>query len=68
MTTLNTQQINQTQATIAIPSQTIEQPSAWMRNGTSPAELILSIAFIIIALSIFNWSIAGILYTLKSRK
>ena len=68
MTTLNTQQINQTQATIAIPSQTIEQPSAWMRNGTSPAEFILAIAFIIVAQSLANWSIAGIIYALKSRK
>jgi hypothetical protein len=58
----------QTQATIAIPSQMIEQPSAWMRYGTSPAELILSIAFILLAQGLVNWSIAGILYVLKSRK
>ncbi|MCY7408555.1 MAG: hypothetical protein LH631_14585 [Alkalinema sp. CAN_BIN05] len=40
MNTLNTQQT--TQSTIAIPSQPIEQPSAWLHNGTSPAELILA--------------------------
>ncbi len=67
MTTLKTQ-TNQTQATIAIPSQTIEQPSAWMRQGTSPAELILSIAFILLAQGLVNWSIAGIIYALKSRR
>jgi uncharacterized membrane protein YhfC len=67
MTTLKTQ-TNQAQATIAIPSQMIEQPSAWMRYGTSPAELILAIAFILLAQGLVNWSIAGILYVIKSRK
>lgn len=66
MNTLNTQQ--RTQSTIAIPSQPIEQPSAWMRDGTSPAEIILAVSFIIIAQSLANWSIAGIIYSLKSRK
>lgn len=68
MTSLNIQKPN-TQATIQIPvQQTIEQPSAWMRYGTSPAELILSIAFILVAQGLVNWSIAGIIYTLKSRR
>jgi hypothetical protein len=67
MTSLNTQKPN-TQATIQIPVQTIEQPSAWMRYGTSPAELILACAFILVAQGLVNWSIAGILYVLKSKK
>ncbi len=67
MSHLNTQK-PQTQATIAIPVQTIEQPSAWMRYGTSPAELVLSIAFILVAQGLVNWSIAGIICTLKSRR
>jgi hypothetical protein len=66
MTTLTNQ--TTTQAQISIPSQTIEQPSAWMRQGTSPAELILAIAFILLAQGIVNWSIAGIIYTLKNRR
>jgi hypothetical protein len=52
---------------ISIPSQTIEQPSAWMNQGTSPAELILAIAYILIAQSLVNWSIAGIIYVLKGK-
>jgi hypothetical protein len=57
----------QTQAKIAIPSQTIEQPSAWMHQGTSPAELILAIAYILIAQGIVNWSIVGIIYALTGK-
>ncbi|NJM47163.1 MAG: hypothetical protein HC860_14175 [Alkalinema sp. RU_4_3] len=67
MTTLKTT-TQQPQASIAIPSQPIEQPSAWMRYGTSPAELILSISFILLAQGLVNWSIAGIIYTLKGKE
>jgi hypothetical protein len=58
----------QTQAKIAIPSQTIEKPSAWMNQGTSPAELTLAIAYVLVAQSLVNWSIAGIIYALKGKK
>jgi hypothetical protein len=53
---------------IAMPSQQIEQPSAWMRHGTSPAELILAVSFIILAQALANWSIAGVLYVVIKRK
>jgi hypothetical protein len=74
MTTLNSQ-TPQTQTTmtshqletIAIPSQTIENPSAWMDQGTSPAELILAIAYVLIAQGLVNWSIVGIIYALKGK-
>jgi hypothetical protein len=54
--------------TIAIPSQTIEQPSAWMHQGTSPAELTLAIAYVLIAQSIVNWSIVGIICALRGKE
>jgi hypothetical protein len=57
-----------TKATIAIPNQTIEPPSAWMNQGTSPAELILAIAYILIAQSIVNWSIVGIIQAVKNKR
>jgi hypothetical protein len=66
-TQIKTTNMPQTQSTIAIPSQTIENPSAWMNQGTSPAELILAIAYILIAQSLVNWSIAGIIYVLKGK-
>jgi hypothetical protein len=42
-------------------------PSQSPTQTTLP-ELILAIAFIIVAQSLANWSIAGIIYSLKSRK
>jgi hypothetical protein len=58
----------QTQATIAMPSQPIEAPSAWMHNGTSPAEFLLASSFLLISQSVIIWSIAGLIHALKNRK
>jgi hypothetical protein len=65
MTTLKTQT---SKAQITISSQPIEPPSAWMNQGTSPAELILAIAYVLIAQSIVNWSIVGIIQAVKNKR
>jgi hypothetical protein len=56
------------QTTIAMPSQPIEAPSAWMHNGTSPAEFLLASSFLLISQSVIIWSIAGLIHALKNRK
>jgi hypothetical protein len=58
----------QTRSTIAMPSQPIEAPSAWMNNGTSPAEFLLASSFLLISQSVIIWSIAGLIHALKTRK
>jgi hypothetical protein len=63
-----TPQLTQTQSTIAMPSQPIEAPSAWMNNGTSPAEFLLASSFLLISQSIIIWSIAGLIHALKSNR
>jgi hypothetical protein len=66
---LTSQTQAKTQTTIAIPSQQpIEAPSAWMQNGTSPAEFLLASSFLLISQSIVIWSIAGLIHALKNRK
>jgi hypothetical protein len=61
-------QQQQTQATIAVPPQPLEAPSAWMRYGTSPAELILASSFLLIAQATIIWSIAGLVSTTQRRR
>ena len=36
---------------VVLPSSLVEKPSAWIQNGTSPTEVTLAIAVVIVAVS-----------------
>jgi hypothetical protein len=54
---------------VTVPQSPVENPSAWMQYGTSPTEIILAVAVVIVATSSVIGSIACVLHVLQpSRK
>lgn len=70
---LTSYQVNQaTESTqlVTMPSSPVENPSAWIQDGTSPTEIILAIAVVIVAVSSVIGSVAylaQVLVTNRSR-
>ena len=51
-------QANEAKQLIKVPASPVENPSAWIQNGTSPTEVILATAVVIVAVSSVIGSIA----------
>ncbi|MDJ0615194.1 MAG: hypothetical protein QNJ63_00365 [Calothrix sp. MO_192.B10] len=68
----SSQQINQSTESlhiVTIPKSPVENPSAWIQDGTSPTEIILAVAVVIVAVSSVIGSVAYLAQVLvTSRK